>query len=206
MSPSQRSAAVVVLAASCELLGDFQALARFHSAAQHGCFASGIAEPAGDRIQVVYPGGKDEDVCALAVCRQHVGDDLVQAMPVSDERAVDFGHPHPARRVRVARVAELGWVDMQDRVRCGRIRCSGGECPRTRRFQGVTVRSELMVDQVLEPVSPLRRRGQAEPILRWYPVQDGGERGGGDVVTFVDDYEPVAGGDFFDIFVLGECR
>ena len=64
---------------------------------------------------------------------------------------------------------------------------SGGEFTRTRRFQGVTVRSKLMVDQVLEPVSPLRRRGQAEPMLRRYPVQDGGERGGGDMVTFVND-------------------
>jgi len=113
----------------CELPGDVQALARFHSPAQHGCFASGIAEPAGDRIQVVYPGGKDEDVCALAVCRQHVGDDLVEAILVGDERAVDLGYPARRGGIGVAGVAEPGRVDMQDRVRCGRIRCSGGQLP-----------------------------------------------------------------------------
>ena len=58
---------------------------------------------------------------------EHVGDDLVEAILVSDERAVDLGHPARRGGIGIAGVAEPGWVDMQDWARRGRIRCRGGE-------------------------------------------------------------------------------
>ena len=63
-----------------------------------------------------------------------------------------------------------------------------------------------MVDQVFESVAALRCRGQSEPVARRYPVENAEECTGGDVVTFVDDDESVAGGDVLDVFATGKCR
>ena len=74
---------------------------------------------------MVDPGGEDEDVRALSMGVEHVGDDLVEAILVGDERAVDFGHPAGRGGIGVAGVAEPGWVDVEDRVRYWRIGCRG---------------------------------------------------------------------------------
>jgi hypothetical protein len=58
---------------------------------------------------------------------------------------------------------------------------------------------ELVVDEIFESVPSLRRGGQPEPMLRGYPVQHIGERRGGNMVTFVDNNEPVPGGDLIDV-------
>jgi len=65
--------------------------------------------------------------------------------------------------------------------------------------------SELVIDQVFEPVAAFRSRGQAEPVARGYAAQHAEECAGGDVMAFVHDDESVVGGDVFDVVAAGKC-
>jgi hypothetical protein len=63
----------------------------------------------------------------------------------------------------------------------------------------VAMGPELMVDEIFESVPSLRGGRQPEPVLRGYSVQHIGESRGGNMVAFVDNSEPVPGGDLIDV-------
>ena len=65
--------------------------------------------------------------------------------------------------------------------------------------------SELVIDQVFEPIAALRGGGQAEPVPRRYATQDTEECAGCDVVAFVHYHESIVGGDVLDVVATGKC-
>jgi hypothetical protein len=46
--------------------------------------------------------------------------------------------------------------------------------------------SQLVIDQVFEPIAAFRGGGEAEPVARSDAAQDAEKRAGGDMVAFVD--------------------
>lgn len=112
------------------------------------------------------------------------------------------------RRVRtgvgVAEVSEVGRVDVQDGFgsRCGQA--ASRERPVGCGGDRVADGSELEGDQVVELVSSVRRRGEAEPAARGDLLYRVLERCGRDVVAFVDDDEAVAGGKFGEVVLPGK--
>jgi len=63
-----------------------------------------------DRFEVVDPGCQDEDVGAISMGHEDIGNDLLQPVLVGDERPVDLSNPARRRWIGVSGVAESSGV------------------------------------------------------------------------------------------------
>lgn len=98
----------------CDRFDDSLAFTSFHAAAQDDdVLAARGGEMFGECVDVVDPGGEDENVRASLMGVEYVCDDLFQALFVGDECAVDFSDSTGLARVGVAVVGEPGWVHVE---------------------------------------------------------------------------------------------
>src|SRR6185437_15993708 len=81
-----------------------------HSTAEDDHRCSRLTNLAGDRFEVVDPGCQDEDVGAISMGHEDIGNDLLQPVLVGDERPVDLSNPARRRWIGVSGVAESSGV------------------------------------------------------------------------------------------------
>ena len=91
-------------------VGDLASFPCLHSTAEDDDRCSGLTNLAGDRFEVVDPGGEDEDVGAISMGHEDIGNDLLEPVLVGDERPVDLGHSAGRRWIGVSGVAESSGV------------------------------------------------------------------------------------------------
>jgi len=165
-------------------------------------------QPVRQLLQVRDPASEDEAVPALLKRGGHIRDDLAGARIAGDQVAVDHRHSAWHGRVGIARVAVRRGVQVQHRRRsavrgaAGKHRHASGGLAGTR--DGVPDLPDLHGDQVVELVAPVRRGGQPEPAARRDLLDRVLERGSRNVVAFIGDDQPVAGGQRGDVVLASE--
>jgi hypothetical protein len=142
--------------------------------------------------------------------------DLSGAGMVRDQVPVDRRDPAGCGWVSLARITETGRVHAQNWYWPG----VGAIWPQVKRGQRLTVcchpaairrvrdrvpdRADLQGDQVIEPVTPVRSRGQAEPAAGRDLLDRVLERRCRNVVTLVGDHQPISSRQRADIVAAGE--
>src|SRR5262249_52824447 len=173
-----------------------------HAALQHERLVPARGQQGCEGVQVCDAAGEYQTVAATRQCCGHVGDDLGVACLVGDQGAVHRGECGRGGYVRVG--VEVGLVEVQQ---------PSGSCPGVPDVNGrvlavvcdgVPDGSELPGDEFAEPVAPGGCGGEPEPELCADLLDRVVVCGGREVVAFVDDDLPVAGGEFGDVAAFGE--
>lgn len=95
-------------------------------------------------------------------------------------------------------------MHVQDGLRRRRLVGAGRQCAGKGGGHGMSYRSQLQSDQVVELVAPVGGRGEPEPAAGRDLFDGVCEPGRGNVVAFVDDDEAVIGGENGDVVAAGE--
>jgi hypothetical protein len=65
--------------------------------------------------------------------------------------------------------------------------------------------SELVINEIFEPVTSLGCGSEPQPVFGGNPVKDMEEGAGSNVVALVCDHETVVGREIFNVVAAGKC-